>query len=170
MTDFSSDEPIRQIPEPEQKLDPRAKRQWYLEELVFWGIVVPIVAAIAIGITLWRDSSWLWPSLVIGVFLLLAITSTFLSPNIRYRQWRYEIRESEVDLKHGILTQTRQLVPMSRIQHVDTRRGPLQRRFGLSSVILFTAAGAIEIPALSVEIAADVRDRIATLANVHEDL
>lgn len=170
MSDFLTDDSIRAIPEPEQKLDPRARRQWYIEEFIFWGILVPVVAAIAIAFTIWRDTSWMWPSLIIGAFVLLAVLSIILSPNIRYRQWRYEIRESEVDLKHGILTQTRQLVPMSRIQHVDTRRGPLQRRFGLSSVILFTAAGSIEIPALSVEIASEVRDRIATLANVHEDL
>ena len=170
MTDVAVAPPVQLIPEPEQKLDPRARRQWYIEELIFWGIVVPIVAAIAIGFTIWRDTRWIWPTLIIAAFLVLAGISTFLSPNIRYRQWRYEIRESEVDLKHGVITQTRQLVPMSRIQHVDTRRGPLQRRFGLSSVVFYTAAGSIEIPALSVEVAAEVRDRIATLANVHDDL
>jgi membrane protein YdbS with pleckstrin-like domain len=121
-------------------------------------------------VTVWRDFDWIWPGLVIAAFLALATASTLISPNIRYRQWRYEIRESEVDLKFGFVTHVRQLVPMARIQHVDTRRGPLQRRFGLASVILYTAAGSIEIPALSVEVATDVRDRIATLANVHDDL
>ena len=170
MTEIAHESAIPLIPDPEQKLDPRARRQWYIEEFIFWGIVVPVVAAIAIGITIWRDVFWLWPTLVIGAFVVLAVCSILISPNIRYRQWRYEIRESEVDLKHGFVTHTRQLVPMSRIQHVDTRRGPLQRRFGLASVVFFTAAGSIEIPALSVEVAAEVRDRIATLANVHDDL
>jgi membrane protein YdbS with pleckstrin-like domain len=68
------------------------------------------------------------------------------------------------------MVKTRQLIPMSRIQHVDTRRGPLQQRFGLSSVVFYTAAGSMEIPALSQERAADVRDRIAELAKVHDDL
>ena len=89
---------------------------------------------------------------------------------MRYRQWRFEIREDEVDLLHGIVVRTRQIVPMSRIQHVDTTRGPLQRRYGLASVVFYTAAGSMTIPALSVERAADVRDRIAALAKVHDDL
>jgi membrane protein YdbS with pleckstrin-like domain len=170
MTDVLYDDTIQPIPEPGQMLDPRARRQWYLEEFIFWGIAVPVVSGIAIAVTVWRDFDWIWPGLVIAAFLALATASTLISPNIRYRQWRYEIRESEVDLKFGFITHVRQLVPMARIQHVDTRRGPLQRRFGLASVILYTAAGSIEIPALSVEVATDVRDRIATLANVHDDL
>lgn len=170
MTESVSTLPIQPIPEPGQQLDPRARRQWYLEEIIWWVFAVPVVVAASAVIVWWRDFSWLWPTLIAIAMLALAIGSTMITPRLRYRQWRYEIRESEVDLKHGLFTHTRQLVPMARIQHVDTRRGPLQRRFGLSSVIFYTAAGAIEIPALSVEVASEVRDRIATLANVHDDL
>jgi membrane protein YdbS with pleckstrin-like domain len=170
MTEFVSTLPIQPIPEPGQQLDPRARRQWYLEEIIWWAFVVPVVVAASAIIVWWRDFSWLWPTLIAVAMLAIAIGSTLITPRLRYRQWRYVIRESEVDLKHGLFTHTRQLVPMARIQHVDTRRGPLQRRFGLSSVIFYTAAGAIEIPALSVEVASEVRDRIATLANVHDVL
>jgi membrane protein YdbS with pleckstrin-like domain len=59
---------------------------------------------------------------------------------------------------------------MSRIQHVDTERGPIQRRYGLSTVKFFTAAGAMEIPQLSAGRADEVRDQIAALAKVHDDI
>lgn len=170
MTEFLSTLAIEPIPEPGQQLDPRARKQWYIEELIWWVIAVPVVVGAVVGISMWRDIFWLWPALISLAMFTLAVGSTLLTPRLRYRQWRYEIRENEVDLKYGLLTHTRQLIPMARIQHVDTKRGPLQRRFGLASVVLFTAAGAIEIPALSVEIAGEVRDRIATLANVHDDL
>jgi membrane protein YdbS with pleckstrin-like domain len=75
-----------------------------------------------------------------------------------------------VDIQRGVLTITRTRVPMTRIQHVDTRRGPLEQRFGLATVILYTAAGANEIPALDLAVADIVRDRIATLANTHDDV
>jgi len=93
-----------------------------------------------------------------------------LESELGQRSEALRAREDEVDLQHGVLVKTRQLIPMSRIQHVDTRRGPLQQRFGLSSVVFFTAAGSMEIPALSQEHAADVRNRIAALAKVHDDL
>ena len=100
----------------------------------------------------------------------LAVAGVWLAAELLWRHWRYEIGEVEVDLQHGWLTITRTLIPMTRIQHVDTRRGPLQRRFGLASVILYTAAGASEIPALADAVADAARDRIAALANVQEDL
>ncbi len=65
---------------------------------------------------------------------------------------------------------TRTLVPMARVQHVDTRRGPLQRRLGLSTVVFYTAAGPNEIPQLASGTAAEVRDRIAELTREADEL
>ena len=84
-----------------------------------------------------------------------------VAPDLRWRRWRYEIRPDEVDLQRGILWISRTLVPLARIQHVDTRQRPLQRRFGLSTVVFYTAAGPNQIPELSTPVAAEVRDRIA---------
>jgi len=69
-----------------------------------------------------------------------------------------------------VWTITRVRVPMARIQHVDIRRGPLERRYGLATVVLFTAAGAHAIPGLALEVADQLRDRIAALANTRDDV
>ena len=156
--------------EPREKLDPRARRVWTLGDL----LGAAILTAIAWGVTygLWRLLEFdRWATIVIpAAFALMLVAWAFIRPEIEFRQWRFEIREDEVDLLHGVITRTRQVVPMSRIQHVDTTRGPLQRRYGLASVQFFTAAGAMEIPQLSVERAEQVRDQIAALAKVHDDL
>ncbi|MBD0355120.1 MAG: PH domain-containing protein, partial [Rubrobacteraceae bacterium] len=89
---------------------------------------------------------------------------------LRWRRWRYEIREDEVDLQRGIVWVSRTLVPLARIQHVDTQSGPLQRRFGLATVVFYTAAGANQIPELSAPVAAEVRDRIAELTREQDEL
>jgi uncharacterized protein len=90
--------------------------------------------------------------------------------DLRWRRWRYEIREDEVDLQRGIFWVSRTLVPLARIQHVDTRQGPLQRRFGLATVVFYTAAGPNEIPELSAPVADGVRDRIAELTREQDEL
>jgi uncharacterized protein len=64
----------------------------------------------------------------------------------------------------------RTLVPLARIQHVDTRQGPLQRRFGLSTVVFYTAAGPNQIPELSTRVASEVRDSIAVLTGEQDEL
>jgi membrane protein YdbS with pleckstrin-like domain len=53
---------------------------------------------------------------------------------------------------------------------VDTRQGPLQRRYGLSTVVFHTAAGPNQIPELSTPIAAEARDRIADLTREQDEL
>ena len=159
------------LPDPRHQLDPRAKQLWRVGAVLSGGVMVLLVALFAFGVR-WvivdYEIWWAWAA--VGATLALVLLNVWLSPNLRYRYWRYEIRADEADLQHGWFTRTRQLVPMSRIQHVDTRRGPLDRRFGLASVVLYTAAGPAFIPALATDVAADVRDRIATLANVHDDL
>lgn len=182
MTDYSSqsstalppaphviDVPER-LPEARYQLDPRAKSLWRVGAAISGAITVLIVALATFGIRLVAGYDISWAIGITGGVLLLVLLNIWLSPNLRYRYWRYEIRADEADLQHGWFTRTRQLIPMSRIQHVDTNRGPLERRFGLASVVLFTAAGPALIPALADDVAADVRDRIATLANVHDDL
>jgi uncharacterized protein len=158
------------LPEPRHRLDPRAKQLWRLGSAIGGLITTGLVAVAAFGLQRVAEFDLRWAWTVVGATLLLAILNAWISPELRYRFWRYEIRPDEADLQHGWLTRTRQLVPMARIQHVDTRSGPLDRRFGLASVVLYTAAGAALIPALAVDVAAEARDRIATLANLHDDL
>ena len=125
-------------------------------------------------------ASWALPrfggvSFFVGVLpvlavLALAVFVVGVAPGLRWRRWRYEIRLDEVDLQRGILWITRTLVPLARIQHVDTRQGPLQRRFGLSTVIFYTAAGPNQIPELSTPVAAQARDRIAALTRDQDEI
>lgn len=156
--------------EPKEKLDPRARRVWTIGDLLMTAILTTV--AWGVTYTLWRALEFdrMATFVIPAAFGVVLVAWAFIRPEIEFRQWRFEIREDEVDLLHGVITRTRQVVPMSRIQHVDTRRGPLQRRYGLATVQFFTAAGGMEIPQLSVERAEQVRDQIAALAKVHDDL
>ena len=136
------------------------------------GTLPLLVVAIVTSVVIRRYFDWSdWVVILpFVVTILVAVVSALILPDLTWSHWRYEVGEDEVDLQHGVWTVTRTLVPMARIQHVDTRRGPLERRFGLASVVLHTAAGASEIPALADPVAEAVRDRIALLANTREEL
>ena len=107
------------------------------------------------------------PGLALGA--MAAVIHVVVLPRLRWRRWRYEVREQEIDLRRGVFTVRRTLVPMNRVQHVDTRRTVVSEMFGLASVVFHTAAGAIEIPALGEAQAAEIRDRIADLSSAAED-
>jgi membrane protein YdbS with pleckstrin-like domain len=96
--------------------------------------------------------------------LLAGVLSVAVVPELRWRRWRWDVRPEAIDVRHGALTVRRTLVPMERVQHVDTRRGVLEQSFGLATVEVHTAADSHTIPLLSVPDADEVRDRIAALA------
>jgi membrane protein YdbS with pleckstrin-like domain len=156
--------------EPAERLDPRAKTLWRITGSL--GALPLLAVGAFVG--------WVSLRVVEGPFLLgilpflaalvLFTVLTVVMPDLRWRRWRYEIREDEVDLQRGIVWVSRTLVPLARIQHVDTQSGPLQRRFGLATVVFYTAAGANRIPELSAPVAAEVRDRIAELTRERDEL
>lgn len=157
-------------PPPRHQLDPRARTLWQLSGAILTGIV--LIGVLLLGGILLRFTG-ASPVVVVGLGVLAVVLSALWIwpiPTVEWTHWRYEIGEQEVDLQHGWLVVTRTLVPMAQIQHVDSRRGPLERRFGLATVVLYTAAGANEIPALADEVAGEVRDRIAGLANLNQQL
>ena len=150
------------------RLDPRAKLLWR-----FTGALqaLPILLGGAFGSYVLSSGVPLYLAVLPALgALALAVVLIFVLPPLLWRRWRYEIRPLEVDLQRGLLRVTRTLVPMARVQHVDTRRGPLQRRLGLSTVVFYTAAGPNEIPQLAKDTAAEVRDRIAELTRTADDL
>jgi membrane protein YdbS with pleckstrin-like domain len=101
---------------------------------------------------------------------LVALGGTVALGLLRYRRWRYELRDEEIDLLHGALVVTRTLIPIVRVQHVDTRRTWLADQIGVQAVVVHTAANSHEIPALTPTEAAAIRDRIALLARQPDEL
>jgi membrane protein YdbS with pleckstrin-like domain len=156
--------------EPAERLDPRAKTLWRITGAPGAS---PLLAGGALASWVQLRVAEVVILLAILPFLAASVLFVLLAsvvPDLRWRRWRYEIREDEVDLQRGVLWVTRTLVPLARIQHVDTQSGPLQRRFGLATVVFYTAAGANQIPELSAPVAAQARDRIAELTKEQDEL
>jgi membrane protein YdbS with pleckstrin-like domain len=156
--------------EPAERLDPRAITLWRIAGTL--NMLPLLVGACFVGWALLRieEGSFLFGILPVLAVVVLAGVVVGVAPGMRWRRWRYEIRPDEVDLQRGIFWISRTLVPLARIQHVDTRQGPLQRRFGLSTVIFYTAAGPNQIPELSTPVAAEARERIAELTREQDEL
>jgi membrane protein YdbS with pleckstrin-like domain len=156
--------------EPAERLDPRAITLWRITGLL--NLLPLLLGAGFAGWALVRygDVSSFVAVLPALAVIVLGAAVVGVAPALRWRRWRYEIRPDEIDLQRGILWVGRTLVPLARIQHVDTRQGPLQRRFGLSTVVFYTAAGPNQIPELSTPLAAEVRDRIAVLTGEQDEL
>jgi len=150
-------------PEPTRTLSREARMVWRGEQLLGWGVavVVGVIAALQL------DGA-LAPALAVVPIAGLLICVTLL-PGLRWRRWRWEVRPEAIDIRHGTLTIRRTLVPMLRVQHVDTTRGVVEQALDLATVVIHTAAGSHKIPLLKVADAAEVRDRIADLARTADE-
>jgi hypothetical protein len=63
------------------------------------------------------------------------------------------------------------VVPFGRVQHIDVVQGPLQRRFGVGSLVLHTAgtrSAAVLLPGLAAAEAERMRDHIR--GKIREDM
>jgi membrane protein YdbS with pleckstrin-like domain len=158
------DDPDAPLPLPTRRLPDSARAYWALSTAL--GAIVPLAAAIAVGVAVGGVLAWVLPLLVV----VSALAAVLVVPRLRYQRWRYEVRDEEIDIQHGTFVVRRTLVPIRRVQHVETETGPLQGRFGLSSVAFHTAAGETEIPALALGEADRVRARIARLARGLDDV
>jgi membrane protein YdbS with pleckstrin-like domain len=149
-------------PEPTRTLSREARWVWRGEQLLGWGVAVVVCLVIAAQL----DGAPALALRIVPVLCLLAFV--VVVPSLRWRNWRWEVRPEAIDIRHGTFTIRRTLVPMLRVQHVDTTRGVVEQSLDLATVVVHTAAGSHRIPLLSVKDAAEVRDRIADLARTDE--
>lgn len=142
-----------------RSLDPRAVTLWRLTTLGRGAVFVALAVAAEILMEVPLPAGALAATVAVGVIVVAIVL-----PPIRYRAWRFILRDEHVYLRHGVLFRTTSIVPHARIQHVDTRHGPIDRWLGLASLVIFTAGtrGAIvTIPALAAGEAEEIRDQLA---------
>ena len=149
-------------PEPARRLSPTARWLWRAQGALATGIALVLSGTLRSEL----PGGAVWMLLPVAAFAVGVVAV----PELRWSRWRYEIRDQEIDLRHGTVTITRTLIPMLRVQHVDTTRGPLDQLLGLATVVVHTAAGKTTIPALDDEYAGRLRDQIATLARTADEL
>lgn len=158
------DDPALILPADAKALDRRVVVLWRLE-ILLWAAGL----ATSFGVGGWLLDFGYASLIGASVVLLAGIPVALLWPPARYRSWSFALRGSDVVLRRGVWWRVTSIVPHSRIQHVDTTHGPLERKLGLSSVVLFTAGtvgASITIPGLRTVEAGELRDRLAELGGI----
>lgn len=126
-----------------------------------WGAIVVVGGLVASPIA--AESTVAGVGYAAG--LVVAAAAAVAVPYLRYRGWRYEIRERDLFLSRGSLFFVLTLIPFDRIQYVETHQGPLDLAFGLMQLVVYTAAGrAARIPGLDPTDAGSLREELAKVA------
>ncbi|MBJ7351156.1 PH domain-containing protein [Rhodococcus fascians] len=149
--------------DPQWQPSPRARLLWTLSAGLLW---LPVfIAQIVWFFVDSNRTSWLHVTVLVVSVVLTALHLAIV-PQWRYRVHRWEISDTAVYTRTGWLSQERRIAPISRVQTVDTERGPLDRLLGLATVTVTTAssAGAVKITALDQAVADETVARLTDIA------
>lgn len=149
--------------EPSKSLDRRMVRVWRISEAIALVVVAVIAAAV---LAFYRP---LWLVVVCAVLVALQLVSLLVLPQVRYRRWRYEVTTTDVLIRSGLIVVKTSVIPMVRVQHVETTQGPILKANGLASVTITTAGSKFEIPGLASAEAETLRDQVAVLARIAQE-
>ncbi|MFW6317669.1 MAG: PH domain-containing protein [Halorubrum sp.] len=143
-----------------ESLNPRIRWLW---------IAQAALLAIVLGVVFTGVDGWLYslptavPAGIGGLVLLLGVAYAARL----YARWRFELQDDALYLERGVITVVETSVPFVRVQHVDTRFGPIERALGLSSVVVYTAGSRnadVRIPGLTPARARNLQDALRDLA------
>jgi membrane protein YdbS with pleckstrin-like domain len=147
---------------PANRVSPRAVWYWVVRALAGWLVVV---AGQVVALVL----DWPLPPLKVPLLVatgMLAATHVAVMPAWRYRVHRWELTDTAVSTRTGWWTQEWRIAPLTRVQTVDSARGPLARLFGLTTLTVTTAsaAGPVGVEGLDERTAAALAARITAAA------
>jgi membrane protein YdbS with pleckstrin-like domain len=146
-----------------QKLDDRVVWLWRLQSLARFPFSwLPMAALGAAGL---GTVAGFGPGMAVGAGVLtLGFVLVMSWPMLTYEFYGFDIREQDLLVQSGVIFRRRSSIPHSRIQHVETRQGPLERLLGLSRVLVYTASGITAdgaIPGLATAQAEAIRDELS---------
>lgn len=148
---------------PQERLESRVVVYWYLTDLFSSAVFAAILIG---GALFWSTQDPDFPAWVLTAAIAVGSVILGLSmivPPLAYARWRFAVDDRLLSMRYGILFVQERLVPVPRMQHVDLTRGPIERLFGLATLVVFTAGNegsAFRVPGLGRLRAEGIRDRI----------
>jgi membrane protein YdbS with pleckstrin-like domain len=147
---------------PRHRVSRTAIRYWRVRALIGWLVV-------AAGLVAWLAFDEEHRGLQaagLAAAALIGLAHVIVMPQWRYHVHRWEVAPQAVYTRAGWLHQESRIAPISRIQTVDSERGPLEQLFGLADVTVTTAsaAGPLSIEGLDRATAERLVDELTTAA------
>lgn len=137
---------VLRLRDPRHRVHHRSIWWWTTRVVIFWLVV--ILGQVAGLVFVSPPPGWLPVTLVVSV--VFGAAQAIIEPQWRLRVHRWEANGEAVVTRSGWINQEWRIAPLSRIQTVDTKRGPLEQLYGLATVTVTTAsaAGPVQIAGL----------------------
>ena len=125
-----------------QQLDRRSVIAGRLGGWTFTLVLLLVAGGGAVGVLIGTRAplvSWIGTGAIVLVIVGLLAAASHFGPAVRYRSTWVRLDDDGLEYEHGWLWRHHVSVPRSRIQHTDVTQGPYERRFGLATLVVYTA-------------------------------
>ena len=124
-------------------LDPRFISMQRTVGLIFVSVVT-VVSIVGLSVLLWTSGDipgWLRGLLPVLLLVLLVILAWHAHrwPQIDFRHTSYRVDDQAMEIRRGVFWRVVINIPRSRVQHTDVSQGPLERRYSLGTLVIYTA-------------------------------
>ena len=132
----------------------------YARSIRVLAIVILTIIGIAISALGFVPNIPLTPFAILYSLLVIVTVISMLWPTFSVPRRGYVLRDKDILFRKGVIWRSETAVPFNRIQHVETSNTPLDRKFGLATLQIFTAGGSsgdLKINGLGYDIAEQLR-------------
>jgi membrane protein YdbS with pleckstrin-like domain len=139
MTDPASTASGLDLRAPAHQVSRRAIVYWTLRAIATWVVLGAVEFLILfVGGSPIPYGRWA----IVTATIVIALAYVIVMPQWRYAVHRWETTEHAAYTQTGWFNQERRIAPISRIQTVDSQRGPLEQLLKLANVTVTTASAA----------------------------
>ena len=128
----------------------------------YWTAAVSF-AVLAISFVVLGPRRWYWCLLIWAIATPALAYWSYRWAEIEYRRTAYRVDDDGIEIHTGVIWRAVSNVPRSRVQHTDVAQGPLERKYGLGHLIIYTAGtqhSRVELPGLEHQTALTIRDHL----------
>jgi len=127
----------------DHQLDPRVIPMQRIAGGLFIAVVL-LISLLGLGFTLLvgDDIPGRVRMLLPLVWLVLAALGGVFAyrwPARAFRHTSYRVDDQGIEIRQGVYWRVVINVPRSRVQHIDVAQGPIDRRYGLGKLVIYTA-------------------------------
>lgn len=124
-----------------QPLHPRARIGMRLGAVLGQLLLLVAPTAVLLGVLRASDLLPAVPpaSSLLALVALMAVAYGWWLGGQRWQRTRWRLDARGLEIHRGVYWQHQIRVPRSRVQHTDLHRGPLDRRWGMADLVVFTA-------------------------------
>ena len=154
------------LPDGFLRLDPRFIQVRQIVGLVTTAVIATIALVALVSVAVATRPPWSLIGIGAGAWFVATVLLAWRLwtwPAKSYEYASYRLDADGLEIRRGVIWRGIVNVPRTRVQHTDVSQGPIERSYGLSTLVVHTAGtehAMVALPGLSREDALSLRDQL----------